>query len=385
MKIVFASDSFKGSLSSEKISKLLEEVTPKVFPQAQLVSLAVADGGEGTMSVLVKALNGSIKEVITRNPLGKKIKASYGLLPNQTAIIEMARASGLPLIEKKERHPMKTSSYGTGLLIRDALDNKVNHILIALGGSATNDGGMGAMSALGFRFFDKNGHQLKGSGQDLWQVSEIDVSHAHQRLKEVTITILSDVTNPLLGDKGATYTYSKQKGANSSMQELLEAGMTHFAKIVEKTTNKQLKNLQGTGAAGGLAFSLMAFLKADITPGIDTILDFLSFDNLIKDADLIVTGEGRLDKQSSFGKVVSGISKRGQKFGIPVVAIVGGLSENYENIYADGLSSIITTVNRIMPFEEALKNSEELYKDAAYRILNAVKVGMTISQKNKNI
>ncbi|MCU9533733.1 glycerate kinase [Streptococcus sp. CSL10205-OR2] len=384
MKIVFASDSFKGSLSSEKISELLEEVTPKVFPHAQMVSLAVADGGEGTMSVLVKALDGRERKIITENPLGQPIEASYGLLSNQTAIIEMARASGLPLINNEERHPMKTSSYGTGLLIRDALDNKVNHILIALGGSATNDGGMGAMSALGFRFFDKNGHQLKGSGQDLWQVSEIDVSHAHQRLKEVTITILSDVTNPLLGDKGATYTYSKQKGATSSMQELLEAGMTHFAKIVEKKTNKQLKNKPGAGAAGGLAFSLMAFLNAEIASGIDTILDILSFDNLIKDADLIITGEGRLDNQSSLGKVVSGVAKRGQKQGIPVVAIVGGLSEDYETIYDDGLSSIITTINKIMPLEVALKSSEQLYQDAAYRMLCAIKVGMTISQKNKN-
>ncbi|MBJ8349055.1 glycerate kinase [Streptococcus zalophi] len=384
MKIIFASDSFKGSLSSEKISELLEEVTPKVFPHAEMVSLAVADGGEGTMSVLVKALDGSERKIISENPLGKPIEASYGLLSNQTAIIEMARASGLPLINNKERHPMKTSSYGTGLLIRDALDNKVNHILIALGGSATNDGGMGAMSALGIRFLDKNGQLLKGTGEELEQVYAIDVSNSHPRIKDVQFTILSDVTNPLLGKNGATYTFSKQKGADDNMMRTLEIGMTHFSQLVEQVSHKQLAKKEGVGAAGGLAFSLMAFLNAEMTSGIETILDVLTFDEKIKDADFIITGEGQLDSQSAFGKVISGVAKRAKKQDIPVFAIVGSLLDHYEMIYDCGVSSIITTINKPMHLDEALQNSESLYQDAAYRLLATIRTGMFIHQKYKN-
>ncbi|MBJ8325316.1 glycerate kinase [Streptococcus pacificus] len=384
MKIVFASDSFKGSLSSEKISELLETVTPQIFPNAEMVSLPVADGGEGTMSILVKALKGSYKKVITEDPLGEPVTACYGLLPKHTAIIEMASASGLPLVKEEKRNPLLTSSYGTGLLIRDALDEGVEHILIALGGSATNDGGMGAMTALGIHFLDKNGQRLKGSGEELAKVYAIDVSNAHSRLKNVQFTILSDVTNPLLGKNGATYTFSKQKGATDSMMQSLETGMTEFSYLVERSVGRQLVNKEGSGAAGGLAFSLMAFVKANVASGIETILDILGFDTKIKGADFIITGEGQLDRQSAFGKVISGVAKRAKKQDIPVFAIVGSLQDHYETIYDCGVSSIITTVNRPMSLDEALENSEFLYQDAAYRLLTAIRTGMIIHQKSKN-
>lgn len=381
MKILFASDSFKGSLSSERICELLKEVTKDVFPTAITESIFIADGGEGTKDVLLHQMNGKNHVIMAKDPLFRPIQASYGVLSNDTAIIEMAAASGLPLLLAEERNPLKTTTYGTGMLINHALNSGMKHIMIGIGGSATNDGGMGALIALGVRFFDKDGEELFGCGENLERVEKIDCSNLHTRIGETKFTIICDVNNPLLGANGATYTFARQKGANSSMQERLENGMKHYVHQVKKVVKEDFSEQAGAGAAGGLGFALLSFLKADMKSGIDVIMDCVNFDEKLQGVDLVITGEGRMDWQSSYGKVPVGIGKRCKKNNIPVVAIVGGLLDGYEEIYNFGISSIVTTINNAMPLDEAILKSEQLYKDAAYRLLQSVKVGMEIQKK----
>lgn len=384
MKLVFASDSFKGSLTSERIAELLKDVAEEVFPEAVTEGIAVADGGEGTVDTVVKSVRGSYRTAEVIGPLGEPLKAEYGLLPNGSAMIEMAAASGLPLVPEGKRNPMKTTSLGTGMLIKDALEQGVRNITIAIGGSATNDGGMGAMSALGVKFFDAGGNVLRGCGEDLQKVKTIDISGLHPAVKESSFTVMCDVTNPLLGNDGATFTFGRQKGAGDIMLDLLESGMTNYSKIVERTLGVYAADNKGAGAAGGLGFALMAFLGAELKPGIETVLDIIGFDEKIQDADLVITGEGRMDWQSSMGKVPSGIGRRCRKRGIPVVAVTGGLLRGYEKIYENGICSVITTVNGVMDLKEAVENSEALYKDAAYRLLSAVKCGMQLQEKKSH-
>lgn len=379
MKILFASDSFKGSLSSEKIVELLEEVTHKVFPDVVTEGMLVADGGEGTMDAIVRELHGSYRKLEVTGPLLDKVSASYGLLPDSRAIIEMAEASGLPMIPEEKRNPLKATSFGTGMLIRDALDQGIRDIVIAIGGSATNDGGMGAMSALGVRFLDENGKTLVGSGEELGYVRTVDLSHLHPAVSETAFTVMCDVTNPLLGKEGATYTFGMQKGADSHMLRILENGMMNYASVVANAVGVNRSAENGAGAAGGMGFALMSFLNAELKPGIETVLDMVCFDEKLKNADLVITGEGRMDWQSYFGKVPSGVGKRCKRANIPAVAIVGGLLDGYQEIYKTGIRSVATTVNGVMRLEEAIEQGEELYKDAAFRLLSAIRCGMELS------
>ena len=323
MKILFASDSFKGSLTSMQISNLLKQATSEIFPNAQPASMSVADGGEGTMDSLVNSLGGTWKTVDVLGPLQENIKARYGILPEGKAIIEMAEASGLPLVPSDKRNPQKTTSYGTGMLIRDALENGITDITIAIGGSATNDGGMGAMQALGIKFLDENNNKLTGCGENLSKVKNIDLDNLHHAVAKTNFTVMCDVTNPLLGNQGATYTFGRQKGADDTMLAELEYGMSIYANKIKSIIGKDISGKEGSGAAGGLGFALMAFLGAKLQSGIDVVLDLLDFDKKLKDVDLVITGEGRMDNQSAFGKVPSGIGKRCKKMGVPAVAIVG--------------------------------------------------------------
>lgn len=380
MKIVFASDSYKGSLKSEDIIKLLEEVTAQIFPDAVTEGVLVADGGEGTMDAVVKELHGSYRTIEVQGPLFEKIQAAYGLLPGNRAIIEMAEASGLPLVPEEKRNPLKTTTYGTGMLIKDALDQGIRNIVIAIGGSATNDGGMGAMSALGVKFLDEKGNVLKGCGENLALVRKIDLGALHPSVSETVFTVMCDVKNPLLGAQGATYTFGMQKGADREKLNVLEKGMENYSRIVEAFFQCSASGKEGAGAAGGLGFALMTFLNAKLKSGIDTVLDLVGFDEKIKTADLVITGEGRMDWQSSYGKVPSGVGDRCKAAGVPAVAIVGGLLDGYQTIYEHGISSIATTVNGIMELENAMENSEKLYKDAAFRLLSALKCGMQINE-----
>lgn len=380
MKFLFASDSFKGSLSSVEIVGILTEEANRIFPDCECSGVSVADGGEGTIEAVIDAMNGQIKTVSVHGPLMEETTAVYGVFDGSHAVIEMAKASGLPMVPSEKRNPLYTTTYGTGELIKAALDEGYRNIAIAIGGSATNDGGMGAMTALGVKFLDKAGNQLTGYGEDLGNVDSIDVSGLHPAVKETEFTVMCDVTNPLTGQNGATYTFGKQKGGTPEILERLENDMKSYAGKLLELTGIDVDQIQGTGAAGGLGAALKVFLNANMKSGIETVLDLIQFDTLLEGVDLVVTGEGRMDWQSAFGKVPSGIGMRCKDRGIPAVAIVGGMGDGAEKIYEYGIESITTTIQGAMPIEEAMERSVELYRGAAQRTFRMLRAGMSLKR-----
>lgn len=380
MKLLFASDSFKGTLSSEQIISLLTESANRIFPGCETKGVPIADGGEGTVDAVIAVTGGEMRKVPVHGPLMEETEATYGVFHGDSAIIEMAAASGLPMVQAEKRNPLNTTTFGTGELIRDALDNGYRKLSIAIGGSATNDGGMGAMRALGIRFLDAAGNELEGVGADLEKVADIDVSGLHPAIAEAEITVMCDVTNPLTGPDGATYTFGKQKGGTPEILDRLEAGMKNYASVMREKLGMDVEMNAGAGAAGGLGAALCGYLHANLKSGIDTVLDLIDFDGLLEGVDMVVTGEGRIDWQSAFGKVPSGVGLRCKAKNIPAVAIVGGMGNGAEKIYEFGVESIIPTINGAMAIEEALDRAEELYANAADRLLRMVKVGMTINK-----
>ena len=380
MKLLFASDSFKGTLSSEQIIRLLTESANRVFPGCETKGVPIADGGEGTVDAVIAVTGGEMRKVPVHGPLMEETEATYGVFHGDSAIIEMAAASGLPMVPAEKRNPLNTTTFGTGELIRDALDNGYRKLSIAIGGSATNDGGMGAMRALGIRFLDAAGNELEGVGADLEKVADIDVSGLHPAIAEAEITVMCDVTNPLTGPDGATYTFGKQKGGTPEILDRLEAGMKNYASVMREKLGMDVEMNAGAGAAGGLGAALCGYLHANLKSGIDTVLDLIDFDGLLEGVDMVVTGEGRIDWQSAFGKVPSGVGLRCKAKNIPAVAIVGGMGNGAEKIYEFGVESIIPTINGAMAIEEALDRAEELYANAADRLFRMVKVGITINK-----
>ncbi|WP_024346983.1 glycerate kinase family protein [Lacrimispora indolis] len=379
MKFLFASDSFKGSLSSEKIVEILTESAKCIFPDCQCRGVSVADGGEGTVEAVVHAMGGSLRCVSVHGPLMEETTATYGVFQNSHAVIEMAAASGLPMVPAEKRNPLHTTTYGTGELIKDALDQGYRNISIAIGGSATNDGGMGAMSALGVRFLDKEGNVLTGFGEDIGKVHSIDGKGLHPAAAETEFTVMCDVTNPLTGLNGATYTFGKQKGGTPEILERLEKDMEAYAGKLLDLTGIDVNQIPGSGAAGGLGAALKVFLHANMKSGIETVLDLIEFDSLLEGVDLVITGEGRMDWQSAFGKVPSGIGMRCKAKGIPALAIVGGLGEGAEKIYEFGIESIMTTIQGAMSVEEAIERAEELYRSAADRTFHMLRTGRKLN------
>lgn len=382
MKFLFASDSFKGTLSSEQIITLLDAAAKNVFPDCETMGIPVADGGEGTIDAVISVLHGSIHEVGVHGPLMEEVVSHYGETGNGAAVIEMAAASGLPMVPVDKRDPRVTTTYGTGELIKTALDRGCRDITIAIGGSATNDGGMGAMRALGIRFLDENGEELSGCGNDLARVADIDISGLHSAVKDARFTIMCDVNNPLTGPDGATYTFGKQKGGSPEILDELEQGMIHYAALIREKMGTDVDQIPGSGAAGGLGAAFCVFLKAEMKSGIETVLDLIHFDELLEGVDLVITGEGRIDWQSAFGKVPSGIGNRCRKKGIPAIAIVGGMGDKAEMIFDHGIDSIITTINGAMGLDEALERAEELYAGAAERAFRMVKAGMRLQDRS---
>ncbi len=378
MKFLFASDSFKGTLSSRRTAELLTQAAGEVFPGCQCEGVEVADGGEGTTEAVLAAVDGKKISVKVRGPLGEPQEAFYGALDENRAVMEMAAASGLPLVPKDLRDPRKTSSCGTGEMIRDALERGFRDISIAIGGSATNDGGIGCMRALGVRFLDEKGQELEGRGEDLAKIHAIDRSGLDARIRETHFTVMCDVTNPLCGKDGATYTFGKQKGGTPEILDELEAGMQNYRDLLAGEFGINMDEVPGAGAAGGLGAALMAFLGAELKSGIDTVLDLIEFDKRLDGVDLVVTGEGRADWQSVFGKVMQGVGTRCRRQGVPAVAIVGSMGTGAEKIFEHGIESIITTVNGVMPLEEALDRAEELYTGAALRLFRMLKAARKI-------
>lgn len=376
MRLLFASDSFKGTLSSEQIIRLLTDSANRIFPGCETMGVPIADGGEGTVDAVIAVTKGTMREIPVHGPLMEETTASYGVFHGDSAIIEMAAASGLPMVPVEKRNPLYTTTYGTGELIKDALDAGYRKLSIAIGGSATNDGGMGAMRALGVRFLDASGKELMGFGEDLEKVADIDVSGLHSGVAEAEITVMCDVNNPLTGPDGATYTFGKQKGGTPEILDQMEAGMKQYASVILDKLGMDVDQIAGAGAAGGLGAALCVFLHAELKSGIETVLDLIDFDHLLDGTDLVVTGEGRIDWQSAFGKVPSGIGMRCKQKGVPAVAIVGGMGDGAEKIYEFGVESIIPTINGAMDISEALERAEELYAGAADRLFRMIKVGM---------
>ena len=373
MNLLFASDSFKGTLSGEKTIELLTKAAKQVVPQCHCAGVPVADGGEGTVDAVLSANGGSRIPVMVHDPLMRSIPASYGKTGANRAIIEMAAASGLPLLTEAERNPAKTTSYGTGELIAAALKAGCKDITVAIGGSATNDGGMGCMCALGVRFLDKNGLELSGTGENLKHVVHIDASGILPQVKEASFTVICDVTNPLCGSNGATYIYGPQKGGTPELLAELEEGMCNYRDIINKEFGINLDAVPGAGAAGGLGGALSVFLKANMKSGIETVLDLINFNSRLQDVSLVITGEGRLDGQSCFGKVVQGVGMRCKHKGIPAIALVGSTGEGAEKILEHGIVSIFKTAPENMPLSEALARAEELYFKAAVRMFAKIK------------
>ena len=378
MKFLFASDSFKGTLSSRRTAELLTRAAQEIFPGCECRCLEVADGGEGTTEAVLSAAGGRRMEAMVCGPLWERRKACYAALDGRRAVMEMAAASGLPLVPAELRDPRNTTSYGTGELIRGALDKGFRDLSIAIGGSATNDGGIGCMRALGVRFLDEDGNELSGCGGDLIKIRSIDRSGLDPRLRDTHVTVMCDVTNPLCGENGATHTFGKQKGGTPEILDELEAGMENYRELLRREFGIDMDEEPGAGAAGGLGAALLSFLRAELRSGIETVLDLIEFDKKLEGVSLVVTGEGRADWQSAFGKVMQGVGRRCLRQGVPAVAIVGSMGDGAEQIFDYGIESMITTVNGIMPLEEALERAEELYLGAARRLFRMLRAARSL-------
>ena len=361
MNILVAPDSFKDSLSASEVSRIISEAISAVIPSASISQIPISDGGEGLLEALLTPLQGTLVSISVKDPLHRTIEASYGLVDQgKTAIIEMATASGLELLSIKERNPLITSTYGTGELIKDALDKGCAKIIIGLGGSATNDGGMGMIKALGGLFLDKHQQEIEEGGGALSTLHSIDLSGLDKRLQQVAIVCACDVDNPLTGPSGASYVYAKQKGASVNMLAILDSNLSNYATVIKDTLNKDLENISGTGAAGGTAMGLLAFLDATLTPGIALITELLHLEKHMKEAQLVVTGEGKIDAQTLHGKTIMGIASLAKKHSIPVLVFTGSIGQGISEIYDQGVTAIFSIVSEPMSLETAIKNATQL-------------------------
>jgi glycerate kinase len=354
MKILIASDSFKGSATTMEVADNIAKGLLRVCPEIEIEKLPVADGGEGTVETLVAGMDGDFVQVEVTGPLGERVKAKYGIIDDGMAIIEMAEASGLVLVDEEMRNPTLTTTYGTGELILSALERGLKRIYVGIGGSATNDGGMGMARALGYRFLDRDGNELPDGGGSLGQLDRIEVANVMPLLKDARITVMCDVENPLFGPDGAAFVYGPQKGADPDMVQLLDENLRHFSEILIRDMNADVAGIPGSGAAGGLGGGLMAFCGAELKPGIEMVLDILNFDGHLQDVDLVVTGEGRIDGQSAKGKVPAGVAKRAKKLNKPLVAIAGGVGEGAEGLYSIGTDLILPIVDGPMELRQAM-------------------------------
>ena len=358
MKIVIAPDSFKESLSALEVAEEIETGFREVLPDAEYFKLPMADGGEGTVAAMVASTGGSLLEVDVTGPLSESVKACYGLSGDgKTAIIEMAAASGLCLVAANLRDPMKTTTYGTGELIKAALDVGARHLIIGIGGSATNDGGAGMLQALGVKLLDHDGLDIGVGGVNLALLNRIDMSCIDPRLKTCKIEAACDVNNPLTGPKGASHIFSPQKGASEEMVERLETNLSLYANLISRDLRVQVDSVPGAGAAGGMGAALLAFLGAKLRPGIEIVVEAVGLDAMVKDADLVITGEGRIDNQSIRGKTPIGVSAVAKRYGKPVIGIAGSLSSDVDIVHEYGIDAVFSVLNQVGTLEEALTHA----------------------------
>ena len=377
MKIVIAPDSFKGSLSALEVAIAIEKGIRNVDPDIEIIKIPMADGGEGTVQSLIDATGGTIIKLKVHDPLYRVIDSYYGVLGDgHTAVIEMAAASGLTLLKDYEMDPLITTTYGTGELIKDALDNGCNNFIIGLGGSATNDGGCGMAQALGARFLDMNENEIGLGGGKLSRLKYIDVSCMDRRIKAVSFIAASDVDNPLCGEKGASFVYGRQKGATSEDQITLDNGLAHFAQIVSQQLNINIKDFPGAGAAGGLGAGVMIFLNARLESGFDIITNATRLTEKMNGAHLVITGEGRIDLQTAFGKTPLGVAQIAKQKNIPVIAFAGSLDEDYKNLYSKGFDGFFSIVDKPMTLKEAMDNASELLENTAGNVFRLWNTGI---------
>ncbi len=386
MKILIAPDSFKDCLTSPDVAKFIEMGIRNVFPDANIKLVPMADGGEGTVVTLVTATNGKIFHKKVHDPLMREINAHFGVLGDgETAVIEMASASGIELLEENERNPWKTTSYGTGELIIHALDKGCRKIIIGIGGSATNDAGTGMLQALGIQFLDTNKREIEPGGGALRKLVSIKTDKLDQRLKQSKIIIASDVLNPLLGKTGASAVYGPQKGADSNMVIQLDSNLQRFADVVRQQQGVSVENIPGSGAAGGLGAGILAFLPSEIKPGFDIIKEVVELEKHIQDADLVITAEGKIDSQTAYGKTPAGVAGIAGKYNIPVIAFAGIVEEGINELYKKGFRAIIPIANKPMSIDESIKKAGELLIMAAEQSMRLIQTGELLSnRKNRN-
>lgn len=372
--ITVAVDSFKGSLTSFQVACAVEKGFKKVFPDCVVNKVSIADGGEGTVDALVQTLAGEYVDVMVADPLMRPIQARYGVIENgKTAVMEMSAASGLPLLLESERNPLKTTTYGTGEMIAHALKHGCRDFLIGIGGSATNDAGVGMLRALGYKFFDRDGKLLHGGGEILEHIAIIDSDNVMPELKEAKFTVACDVTNPLYGPNGAAYIFAPQKGATPKMVEQLDLGLKNFAQVVQRHLGVDISELPGAGAAGGLGGALKAFLGATLERGIEMVLNAMNFGQIISDSELVITGEGRLDKQTVMGKAPSGVMQVASSIGIPTIAI-GGAIKDCPELRESGFAAMFpivampTSLENAMEYGVAMDNVERTTEQIAKMI-----------------
>ena len=358
-KIIIVIDSFKGCASSNELAQEIKKGILTVYEDSEVIICPIADGGEGTVEALSSIEGSRVIASTCSNPLGKQIQAQYVILEDNVAVIEMASASGLPLLSFEERNPFIASTYGTGDLIKDAIKKGVREFIVGIGGSATNDAGLGMLRSLGFKFFDISGEEVS-LAKNLGKIVKIDKSQILQELQECNFKIACDVNNPLYGENGATHIYAKQKGADEKMILALDEQLRLFSKVVQKNTNKKLDVYPGSGAAGGLGFGFLAFLNCELKSGIEIILEELNLKEKIKGADLVITGEGKIDNQSSMGKVLSGIGKMCKSEDVTCIALSGNTYEANLDMHEIGINALFSILNSPMSLEDAMKKDNTL-------------------------
>ena len=376
MKVVIAPQSFKGSISALDAARAMEEGVLRVVPDAGTVLVPVADGGDGTLETLVEATGGEIRSTTVTGPVGRPVTAEWGALGDgQTAVIEMARTSGLALLSLGELDPLRATTYGLGEVIREALDAGFRSFMVGIGGSATNDGGAGMAQALGVRLLDEAGTDLPPGGAALAALRRIDVSGLDERVAEARFSVACDVSNPLTGPEGAAAVYGPQKGATPGMVQQLDAALKHFAEVVERDIGTSIDAVPGSGAAGGLGGGMMAFLGGSLRAGVDIVLDHVGLDEKLEGADLVITGEGQVDFQTVYNKAPIGVARRAKRRNIPVLAVCGSLGRGFEDVHAEGIDAVVSIVNAPMTLDEASARAGELIADAVAEAMRLMKAG----------
>ncbi len=379
MKILVAPDSFKGSLSAMEVANNIKEGILNVYKEAEVFTLPMADGGEGTVQSLVDATNGEFVYREVTGPLGDPVNAYFGILGTEnTAVIEMAAASGLPLVPLGKTNPRKATSFGTGELIKSALDKGVEKIIIGLGGSATMDAGVGMAQALGISFQDMNNQEIGYGGEQLASIKKIDVSQLDKRIKNVEFIVASDVSNPLYGRQGAAYVYGPQKGASPEVVEFLDNCLRYFADIIKRELGQEIGQIEGGGAAGGMGVALSVFLNAKIQSGIDLVLDISRIDEYLKKVDLVITGEGKIDKQTLMGKTPIGVAKRAKNYNLPVIALAGSLEDDSHKVIDGGIDAIFSITQRPVSLEESMDNTANWLRLTSEQIMRECLINLRI-------